>query len=198
MSRFSERDVTAGDVYEGQDHYRGMRVRVLAVVPGDALYDGKAKVLIESHAQNALSSVQASIDYARKFQPKRAEALYRYVTEPREDVRELQWFTNWVHCGHLKRVEHGHGLFLLGFTAGYSKRNAMVCYEPVTEPERSYLDGHEQGRRWRAEDDRQNAVGLKLVVAAGHDPDSLELIDVISQQAQRREREALTGTLVRL
>jgi hypothetical protein len=97
-----------GDVYEGQHSFDGLRVRVLDVTRAHGRFDGKAKILIERHSHNALASVQASIDYAKMFSPSRGEVLYRFVTEPREDERELQWFVNWMHKGDLRKVQ-SHG-----------------------------------------------------------------------------------------
>lgn len=97
------REVQVGDVYEGVGDSKGLRVRVLEIVPESDNFVGKARVAL-TPADSALPSCQAAIDYYRRFDPAYAERLHALCTETREEWRELLWFEMWLKGGFIRRV----------------------------------------------------------------------------------------------
>lgn len=88
--------ICPGDVYAGSD---GFRVEVLYETP-----DGAGFVCRITPPRNALDSMRGSLEYYERLgRHDFVEKLVRAATKTREDVREREWFIQWLQRGLIRK-----------------------------------------------------------------------------------------------
>jgi hypothetical protein len=99
----NSRTSLVGKEYLGQGVFQGLHIKVLAVEQEES--ETRCEILrisILQHHPSALESCRASLEYHERFNPAYAEELRKSCTEPREETREREWFTNWLRHGLIK------------------------------------------------------------------------------------------------
>lgn len=91
--------VYPGQRFQGRGQFTGMQVHVLDVQAG------MATCLISGAPSEG---VQRTANWYRKCgQSQTADDIIRAASAPRKELRELEWFRQWLRAGLLVEVRHG-------------------------------------------------------------------------------------------